>query len=357
MGGAPKSLIELTSRLDKKRFNPIIVTSGEGEFTRQLKKNNLKYRIIPMGMWRKGKNIPRIPACLYAIYRLIRQENISLVHANTLWDNPYAYFPAHWRKIPTVCHIRSVPRPDMTRKYFLNNTNRLICVSGFIEKSLTDCGLKNMQVIYNGINLAYAEHSGDTCAIRSKLGFSPKHLVVGLVSRLDPLKGQEILIKAASRLVNKFPQARFLIVGEAKTKTPEYADYLKKMVADAGLSPYFVFTGYCNNIMELTAAIDISVLPSLDEGFGRTNLEAMLIKKPVVSTYIGGIPEVVEDNVTGFLIPPDDADALSYRLLQLLSDKKLRYRMGNAGYKRVIQRFDLAKQAAKIERVYEGLIG
>lgn len=356
MGGAPRSLIELASNLDKERFNPIIVTSQLGTFTQELAGAGLEYRIVPMGMWRKGKSFPGIPLALYRIYKLIKQENISLVHANTLWDNPYASLPAHWCKIPSACHIRSVPRPDMTRKYFLNKAGRIITVSDHIKQALGNLENTPGTTIYNGIDITYGRLEVLANRVRVEHGFSPDHVVVGIISRLDPLKGQEVLIEAAKYVVDKFPKTRFLIAGEPKEKTPEYLQQLQFMVKIAQLEPYFVFTGYCTNTMELTAALDISVLPSLDEGLGRTNLEAMAQKKAVISTNVGGIPEVVEDGVTGFLVPPNDPMNLARKLIELVGNEKKRRQMGEQGYKLASERFSLKQQVHKVEQLYEEML-
>jgi glycosyltransferase involved in cell wall biosynthesis len=356
MGGAPRSLIELASRLDRERFQPLILTSHKGQFTRELADAGLEYRLVPMGMWRKGKNFPLIPFTLYRIYRLLKREKIALVHANTLWDNPYASLPADWCGIPAVCHIRSVPRPDMIRKYLLDRASRLITVSEHIKQALGEGGGAPMVTIYNGIDLAYGRLEGVAQRVRAELGFSVDNVVVGMISRLDPLKGQETLIQAAKRVVDRYPQVRFLIAGEPKNKTPEYLQRLKFMVKSASLECYFVFTGYRRNFMELAAALDVSVLPSLSEGFGRTNLEAMVLKKPVISSNIGGIPEVVEDGVTGFLVPPDDPQSLAQRIMELVGDKDKRQQMGERGYRRVVEKFDLNQQVRKIEQLYEELL-
>ncbi len=356
MGGAPLSLIELAGRLDKKRFNPLILTSRTGQFTEKLTRAGLAYRIVPMGMWRKGKSFPLIPFSLYRIYSLIKRENISLVHANTLWDNPYACLPANCCNIPAVCHIRSTPKPGMLKKYFLHKSSRIITVSEYTKGALGECNKVPVSTIYNGIDLAYGQLDGASRRVRAELGFSPDNIVVGLISRLDPLKGQETLIQAAKQVVGKFPQTRFLLAGEPKDKTPDYLQQLKFMVKSAGLNAYFVFTGYYSNTIELTAALDISVLPSLSEGFGRTNLEAMAQRKPVISTNIGGIPEVVEAGVTGFLIPPNDPDCLAQKLIELLACRDKRKLMGERGYKVVARKFDLNQQVKKVETLYEELL-
>ncbi len=356
MGGAPLSLIQLASRLDSSKFKPLIVTSRQGQFTEELSRAGLAYRIVPMGMWRKGKSFPGIPLSLYRLYKLIKQENISLVHANTLWDNPYAALPANFCNVPAVCHIRSTPRPDMVKKYFLHKASRLICVSEYARKSLGELNEVSLSTIYNGIDLTYGQLHGVSQRVRAELGFSPDNILVGLISRLDPLKGQETLIQAAREVLAKFPKTRFLLAGEPKDKMPDYLHQLKFMVKSAGLDAFFIFTGYYSNTIELTAALDISVLPSFSEGFGRTNLEAMALSKPVVSTNIGGIPEVVEDGLSGFLIPPNDPSKLAQKLMELIADKDKRKNMGQQGYKIVTQKFDLNQQIKKVEALYEELV-
>ena len=356
-GGSHQSLLGILSKLDRGAFSPQVLTSGEGPLTQELKAMGVRYHIIPMGMWRKGKTLPRLPFTLYDIYRLMQRERISLVHGNTIWDNPYGAIPAGWLKIPSVCHLRSEVRSDMIRKYRLGRTGKLIAASEVIRRSVGEWGKERTVTIYNGVSLDISGVAEAGRRRRSELGFAPEHVVAGMTSRLDPLKGQEVFIRAAAKVITKYPQARFLIVGETSERQQDYLRHLKSLVQTLNLSPYVVFAGHQKNIMEYTAAMDISALPSFSEGFGRTNLEAMALSKPVISTNLGGIPEVVEDGVTGYLVPVDDAEALAQKIADLAGDERKRHEMGKAGRRRAEEKFNLAEQVKKIERVYECLIG
>ncbi len=190
MGGSHQSLLGILSKLNREVFSPQVLTSGEGPLTQELRARGIRYHIIPMGMWRKGKTLPRIPFTLYNIYRLMQQDKISLVHGNTIWDNPYGAIPAGWLKIPSVCHLRSEVRPDMIRKYWLELTAKLIAASGVIRRSLGEWGEERAVTIYNGVSLDTSGLAEAGRLRRSELGFAPEHVVAGMTIRLDPLKAQ-----------------------------------------------------------------------------------------------------------------------------------------------------------------------
>jgi len=356
MGGAHRSLLALLSRLDRRRFSPLVVTSGEGYFTEELQAAGVEVRLLPMGMWRKGKSWPRIPWTLWRIWQVIRKERVALVHGNTLWDNPYAVIPAGWAGVPVICHVRSVPRPDMVRKYYLNRTARVVAISDYIQQCLEPALGERVVRVYNGIEVEGLDLGRARRKVRRELGVGEEMVVVGMTSRLDPLKGQEVFIRAAASIKHRCPKARLLVVAEAMERISGYGERLRRLAHSLGVAERFVFWPYRRDILEITAALDVAVLPSLNEGFGRTNLEAMAAGKPVVSTLCGGIPEVVVDGQTGLLVPPQDVEALAQALLELVEDEGLRRRLGEAGRRRAKEMFSLEQHAACIQNLYAELL-
>jgi len=354
MGGAPRSLINLTRGLDKSRFRPVVVIGGEGCLKQELEENGISVHVVRMGMWRKGKSWFHIPLSLKKIRRIIDEEQIDLIHCNTLWDNPYGTLPA--KGIPTVCHLRSAIREDMVGKYFLSKSDRLITISDYLRKSLPSSVQGKAITIYNGIDTTLFYPDINTDNIRESLGIEPDSPVVGMISRLDPLKGQETLIRAAPRILEEVPQAKFLLVGEESHKIAGYKETLINLARKKGVLDACIFTGYRADIPRITALCDLAVLPSHTEGFGRTLQEAMAVAKPVIASRIGGIVELVCDGENGYLMEPEDYKTLADRAIRILGDKNHGQEMGQAGYKLIQESFTIKKHSENIERLYLSMI-
>ncbi len=348
------SLLLLAVGLREMNVEPVVVTSREGDFTNLLKENGIEYRVVRMGMWRKGKSFPFIPWALYRIYRWVKSENIDIIHANTLWDNPYGVLASRLAGVPLLCHLRSKVRVDMVRKYFLNSADAVISVSKKLAEPVEPLISGRLTVIYNGVDTKRFNPSVSRDTLRLELGVAEEEILVGLISRVDPLKGQKLFLEAA-RLVHKtHPNVKFLIAGGCGQKQAWYAERIKAAVSSDTFNSFCFYLGHRENIEEVFSAIDISVLPSLEEGLGRTNIEAMALAKPVISTAVGGIPETITDGKNGFLIPYDSLE-LALRLRTLIASDSLRKNMGLASRERAVNEFSVEKYVAGVFSVYEKL--
>ncbi|PIU68061.1 MAG: glycosyltransferase family 1 protein, partial [Armatimonadetes bacterium CG07_land_8_20_14_0_80_40_9] len=144
---------------------------------------------------------------------------------------------------------------------------------------------------------------------------------------------------------------KFLIVGDGPLR-----EELKEQSKDLGIEDEVTFTGSRQDIPEIMAALDIFVLTSIKEHFGRVVIEAMACGKPVIATNSGAVPEIVEDKVTGILVPPEDSEKLAEAIIELLEDKEKAKEMGIAGRKRVEELFSIEKHTRQIEEVYLSLL-
>jgi glycosyltransferase involved in cell wall biosynthesis len=172
--------------------------------------------------------------------------------------------------------------------------------------------------------------------------------IVGNVAALAPHKGQRHLVAAAARVVRELPDTRFLIIGEG-----ELREALARQIKDLGLDRHVFLTGFRTDVLGLMKSFDVFAMSSVTEGLGSAILEAMALARPVVATRAGGIPEAVEDAVTGLLVPPHDDAALAAGISALLRDQALRDRFGAAGRERVERDFSIDRLVEGTARVYE----
>jgi glycosyltransferase involved in cell wall biosynthesis len=169
---------------------------------------------------------------------------------------------------------------------------------------------------------------------------------------LVELKGIEYLLRAAAALQHEFPALRVEIAGSGPQR-----ERLEKAVTRSGLGEHVKFLGWIDDLTPVLPRWDVFVMPSLEEGFPIAALDAMAAGLPVIATSVGGVPELIEDGKTGWLVPPRDAKALVSRLRPLLSNAELRLSMGAAGYSRVRDHFSAAQMTESFARLYDELLG
>jgi glycosyltransferase involved in cell wall biosynthesis len=168
------------------------------------------------------------------------------------------------------------------------------------------------------------------------------------VARLEPEKGHRTLIDAWPVVLASHPEAWLLVVGEGSERNS-----LEAQAASLGISERVVFTGRREDVPAVTAALDISVLPSYREAQGLSVLEAMALSRPVVASNVGGIPEMIEEGVSGLLVPPGDCDSLAGAIVRLLSDHPLADMLAKRGHDLVHERFCIELMTGSIEALYD----
>jgi glycosyltransferase involved in cell wall biosynthesis len=183
--------------------------------------------------------------------------------------------------------------------------------------------------------------------------FLPHHApVVGNIGALVPHKGQRYLVEAAHLVVQHSPDTRFVILGEG-----ELRDHLERQVHEHRLEKHVLLPGFRADVLGCLKSFDIFVMSSVTEGLGTSILDAMACAKPVVATTAGGIPEIVDEGVTGHLVPPRDPHGLAEAMTRQLGDEGLRRKMGEAGLARVRERFTVERMVRETAAVYARLAG
>jgi glycosyltransferase involved in cell wall biosynthesis len=295
------------------------------------------------------------------IRRFVKHFKPHLVHAYFFWPIIYARLLKQGGLVPHVIENREDQGFGWGKSEYsmLRRTRRtpdaIICVSEGVREVLLQREAVDEQktcVVRNGVEVNEPHQDGRS-SIRSRLGLGPEHLLVGMVANFNrPVKGVTYFLDAIPLILRANPAARFIIIGEGNEKPA-----LMAKAERLGIANTLTFAGYCTNVLEHYAAMDVSVLTSLSEGLSITLLESMSLSLPIVATHVGGNPEIVVDGQTGYLVPPRDPEAFSARVVELLSDSSLRARMGAAGRQRIEQHFRIQNVAAKYLQVYEKTCG
>jgi glycosyltransferase involved in cell wall biosynthesis len=226
---------------------------------------------------------------------------------------------------------------------------RYVAISHAVRQSLRECGYPDarIQVVHNAVDVDGIQPRAQGNGVRTELadGRAP---VVGLIGRILPWKALETLLEAAARLRTALPEALYLVIGDVLTdqahtvEALRYRESLLVLRDRLGLENRVKFLGHRDDVPRILDALDVVAHTAVDEPFGRVLVEAMAAAKPVVATRGGGVPEIVVDQVTGYLVPPRDPEAFADRLAAL-ADPALRGRFGRAGRDRAVAAFSLPR--------------
>jgi len=352
VGGAERDLLTLLAHLDRGKFEPVVALPDRGPLFGLLRARGVEVVLTPIPGWRKLNSVVRRGPALLRLWWLLRSRGIGLVHANDFWYIPLVGRAAAWAGVPCVAHVRQEIEPRRVRQYRMGSVDRLLTVSDQIRETALRGGLspERVQTCYSGLDLERVPRTADGAAVRARHGFDGKTFLVGTVANLFPRKGYEYLLRAVHLAAPDVPTVGCLIVGEGD---PAYRAGLESLTRELGVAGRVVFAGFQSDVYPYLAAMDLFVLPSVMEGFGIALLEAMAMGRPVVATKVGGVPEVVEDGVTGVLVPPADPAGLARAIVRLAEAPDGRRAMGEAGAQRVRERFQVGQMVRQIQGIYE----
>jgi glycosyltransferase involved in cell wall biosynthesis len=213
-------------------------------------------------------------------------------------------------------------------------------------------------VIYDGIEGCPIDRNVARQRLLAQFSLPADTKLVGMIGRLAAQKDHATLFRAAARVVPAYPNVRFLVVGDHTANEAFRRHYheLAQLIEAQALTPYFIFTGFRDDIPQLISGLDVSVLSTHFEGFPLVILEAMAQQIPVIATAVGGIPEIVFDRDTGLLHQHADEAQLASQILGVLSNAALSQHLADAGRRLVEERFTLRRFAAEIEATYRGML-
>jgi len=298
------------------------------------------------------------PLVIARLYRLIRRHRIQMVCGNMGKEIRLAGLAARLAHIPCIRRRGSDMRyPNKWRHRLVDRclVDLIIVNSRATRKTLLQGNpwlpAEKLRLIYNGIALPSGGGSAVRDEVLKEFDLGRAGPILGVVGLKKERKGHRFLFQALPRILKEYPRLSLLVVGEGALR-----ERLEVMTRRLDIDRHVRFTGFRDDIPRLMEAMDIVVLPSKNEGFGYVLAEAMSRSKPVVASRISSIPEVVEEGLTGLLVPPGDVSALGDALLDLLRDPRKARRMGLAGRRRVERHFSLERMLDEVERLFEEVI-
>lgn len=367
--GASRCLLRIMRLFVKDGHEVHVVLPCKGPLVQLLEKNGIRIHILPqlaiidraqMGTMSGKLAFPfRFVSSTAVLIALVLRYRVDVVHTNTA-VLPTAPLAARLTGRRSIWHIREFfsEFPGLWcfyQHYMGLFSSRLITISHAVEAQFTPRIRSKCTVVYDGLEADDAVCDPEAAlALRRSFG-SPRHLV-GVVGRIKFVrKGQEVLVKAAALLRERFPNVRYLVVGTVSPGNEGHLDRLKELIRANRLEDHFFFTGDMNDVRDVYEALDITVVPSIQaEPFGMVVMESMALGTPVVGSRCGGIPEQVVDGETGLLFEPGNEQELAQALASLLENDQLRRSMGRAAQVRAHDVFGIEQTYLRMAACFRG---
>jgi glycosyltransferase involved in cell wall biosynthesis len=348
--GASHALRETVKRIRARGIKPLVVIPKSEDSRAMFPKEDFDVVYLnirrPRRTWNAlihARYLFSFPETLFSLRRLILERDIRLVHFNEITDF-IAGMASKWCSVPCICHVRADRPPNPYRWLLLATLSRTTNAIVVPSKSAGDWIASDRRALADRIRLVYDyafdardyQTPLDGLEFRRELGIPDDHILVLLVSKLVVPKGHKCFIRAAERVLGVSKKISFVIVGGAVPGHENEASAIKALAANLAHTHALHFAGSRSDLPSIYSASDIVVhCPIFPDTYPTVVLLPMLAGKPVIGSDIGGIPEQIEHDKTGVLVPPDDPDALADAILQLSGDSAKRCALGTAAMRRI----------------------
>jgi glycosyltransferase involved in cell wall biosynthesis len=365
IGGPAIHTILLTRGLQNDRFASVLVTGQEGPHEGSMRDLAAKHGVTPRYLTELGREVSPVNdlRATLAMYRMIRSSKPHIVHTHMAKAGTAGRLAAKLAGVPIIVHtfhghtfhsywgpVKSAVFLQIERTLGAM-TDRIIAVGDAQKADIANYGvapLSKIRTIPLGLEIDQmldAEHH--TGKLRAELGVGPDRKLIGIVARLVPIKAHELFLEAAVSIRAAQPDTTFLIIGDGERRAE-----LESMAQQLGVADVTRFMGWRSDMRDVYADLNVVTLCSNNEGSPVALIEALAAGRPVVSTRVGGVPNVVQDGENGLLVPPRDAAAFAEGILTLLRDPARAAQLGLAGRAAVYPKYWSGRLVEDIERLY-----
>jgi len=369
IGGPAFQTVLLTSHLNKNRFKSILIKGKEGKDEGDMEELAKSKKIEPIHIKELSREISlrKDLIAFWRLYRIIRKEKPDIVHTHTAKAGTLGRLAAKLAGVPIIVHtfhgnVFQGYFNSFKSKLFLHIerllalfSTRLIAISHSQEQDILKYKIGNLQKISCiplGLELKpFLTSEKKKGVFRKELNIGEKIPLIGIIARLVPIKGHIYFFEAVKIVSQDFPSAKFIVIGDGELRKK-----LMDLVVDLEIDDKVIFCGFRKDLDNIYADLDVVVLSSLNEGLPVSIIEALGAKKPVVATEVGGVKDLVEDKVTGVLVPKQDPQRLAQGIVYLLKKPEVAKIFGENGRKKVYPTFNYTRLVSNIEELYENLI-
>lgn len=357
VGGPEKQILNHALSVNRDKFEIIVGSFSEGKpinpLIEEAKLNRLPVFLIDS---KSSFN----PAQIFRLKKFLKNQKIDLLCTHGYKANFLGFWATLGNDIPRIAFVRGwtgedwkVRLYDWLDRFWIRWADRIVCVSEAKKKELIRLRVpaEKIEVTYNAFSPQRVKlNPGFNLREQFKLPADSK--IVASFGRLSPEKGQKYLILSAKKIAEQASKIKFLIFGEGKGRNS-----LEKLIKELNLQENVILAGFVRNIFDYMNQVDLIVNPSLTEGLPNVILEALALKKPVVATAVGGTPEIIEDQRTGYLLPPKNPSALGNKILYALQHTEESQRLAQAGFNLLQTKFSLETQTQKLQNLYLQVAG
>jgi glycosyltransferase involved in cell wall biosynthesis len=359
-GGGHLGTLEIMDRSRHYGFEPIAaVNQINTAITSLLDHYNIPFIFIPGYPGPVLRNAASFLAQICLFRKAIIREKISLIHLSDLITGHYGILAAQTARIPSILHMKSLywtKEYGWPNKIILSKAKVIIAISDAVRSACINAQLPEDRIItiHDGVDLKDFYLKDDMeMRVRKNLGIKEDSFVIGFVGRLGvEWKNEPLVYNLAGKLSKERKNLILLVVGGPFDGKEDTFNKSKKLAKKLGGDAEIIFTGDRRDIPQILPAMDVYLVPSREEPFGRVVIEGMAAGLSVVGSNNGGIPEMITDGHDGFLRAPDDLDGWIAVVKTLIEDKELRKRIGKNARKTVEERFDLDEMIKKIMSIY-----
>jgi glycosyltransferase involved in cell wall biosynthesis len=306
-----------------------------------------------------------VDPCSYPVLRrMVRAFRIDVVHMHSTrdtWQSLLLGGVLRTRAVLVLSRHLASPaaarKTDPLHRLLARRLDAVVAVSDYIRENILQTyriESRKVRVIPYGLGHEVVGTPERARSVREDFGIPNHGFLVGMVAQLTPDKRQDLLVRAARSVLERFPACRFLIVGGAVQ--PSYEEEIRRKISEGNLKGKVRLAGFRNDIPDVMRALDVLVLPSRAEAFGLVLLEAMANGRPIVGSRSGAVPEIVRHGENGLLFAPDDPEALAGALMGLLASRETMERMGKAGERIFRTQYNRAREVDATECLYRTLL-
>jgi glycosyltransferase involved in cell wall biosynthesis len=326
IGGAETYLLRLVEVLKSRRHRVLVVARGDSPVEKALREQNVEV----YGFHRGGKS----PLPLWKLWQLVRREKVDVMHTHLFSAHSRAAWVGNKMSVPTVAHVHALGEPVS----HLRSSTRVVAVAHRLRDEVVEQGIASdkVTVIPTGVNTSEWSDLPLPEVARTRLQISARSRPVSVIASLTERKGHRFLLRALepaikAEIADEAP-IQIIFAGEGAEE-----ENLRELSNELGISERVSFLGFCSKerVRDVLAASEVVALPSLREGLSISVMEAMAANRPVVATAIAGMPELIENGKSGFLVEPENVEELMGALSGLLADGNLRKSVALAGQQRV----------------------
>jgi glycosyltransferase involved in cell wall biosynthesis len=355
VGGPGKTILETANHIDRDRFTVSVGVfrrrseTGETPFMEEAR----RYGVDVFEIRSRGRYDPGI---LREVAALVRRRKIDLLATHESKSDILGILVSKWCRIPVVSTMHGWITNDRKQRVYHRIDKRIaryfdgvIVVNRVIRDTLIREGVRPeiVHLLHNSIVTEKYFRDGETGYLGRSAGRVLPSPVIGTLGRVSPEKGQADFVEAAALVARRGYAAHFVIVGDG----PD-SGTIRRMIEEKGLTDSVTMTGYLRDPRRVLQEFDLMVLPSHTEGLPNVVLEAFMMNVPVISTAVGGVPEVIRDGENGVLIPPGKPEEMAAAIVDFLDFPQRHASMARAGKETVRERFDFKARTRKLEAIY-----